>query len=177
MLENGSSMRRGLLPGALSIVAVYLATACVAPPRAGVPMPVSAEVLPADARALRYGATAPDVFDNPQLRDRLRALFGADLTSGAGREYGAPAYFPAAASIRMVRISDRDYIAITGCVTNACQGHRGLLLIGPDEQLLARLDQGGFSRYYEYGPDATGGVQARTTLDGAWLAVQGVGRG
>ena len=170
-------MRRGLLPGAVSIAAALLVTSCVVPPPAGVPMPVSAEVLPADARALRYGATAPEVFDNPELRDKLRGLFGPAWTSGPGREFGAPAFFPASASIRMVRTGDREYVAITGCVTSACEGHRGLLLIGPDGQLMARLDDGGFSRYYDYGPGATGGVQGRATLDGAWLAIQGVGRG
>jgi hypothetical protein len=170
-------MRCRLRAGVLSVVAVFLTSACVAPPGAGVPMPGSAQVLPADARALRYGATAPEVFDNSQLRDKLHGLFGADWTSGAGRAFGAPAFFPPAASIRMVRMADRDYIAISGCVTSACESYRGLLLIGQDERLLARLDEGGFSRYYEYGPGATGGVQARTTLDGAWLAIQGVARG
>ncbi len=170
-------MRRGLSSGALGIVAAFLVTACVAAPPAGVPVPATGEVLPADARALRYGATAPEVFDSPQLRDKLRGLFGADWTSGALREFGAPAYFPASASIRMLRMGDREYIAITGCVTSACGGHRGLLLIEPDGQLLARLDDGGFSRYYEYGPGATGGVQARATLDGAWSAIQDIGRG
>ena len=63
---------------------------------------------------------------------------------------------PASASIRMLRVGDRGYVAITGCVTSACLGHRGLLLIGPDEQLLARLDDGGFSRYYYFGRAATG---------------------
>jgi hypothetical protein len=169
-------MRRGLLSGAVSIAAALLVTSCVAPPPAGVPMPGSAEVLPADARALRYGATAPEVFDNPQLRDKLRGLFGPDWTSGPGREFGAPAFFPASASIRMVRMGDREYVAITGCVTSACDGHRGLLLVGPDGQLMARLDDGGFSRYYDYGPGATGGAQVRATLDGAWIAIQSVGR-
>lgn len=168
-------MRYGLRAGVLSMVAVFLTSACVVPPT--VPMPGSAQVLAADARALRYGATAPEVFDNSQLRDKLRGLFGADWTSGPGRAFGAPAFFPATSSIRMVRAADRDYIAITGCVTTACEGYRGLLLIGPDEQLLARLDEGGFSRYYEYGRGAMGGVQARTTLDGAWAVIEGIARG
>ncbi|HXJ83512.1 MAG TPA: hypothetical protein VMS64_33100 [Candidatus Methylomirabilis sp.] len=140
-------------------------------------MPATAQVLPADARALRYGATAPEVFDNPQLRDELHRLFGADWTPGPGRAFGAPAFFPPSSSFRMVRIGDREYIAITGCVTVACANHGGILLIGPDGQLLARLDDGGFSHYYEYGVDATGGARPRTTLDGAWLAVQDVERG
>jgi hypothetical protein len=137
-------------------------------------MPDSAVVLPADARALRYGATAPEVFNNPALRDKLRGLFGADWNSGPTRTYGAPNYFPASAPIRMVRMGDRDYIAIAGCVPVACPRYPGLLLIGPDEQLLARLDDGGFSNYYEYGPTAPGGVRTRSTVDGAWTAIESV---
>ena len=170
-------MHRELLPGALCIVIGLFAAACVVPPPQGVPMPATATVLPADARALRYGDTAPDVFDNPRLRDELHRLFGPDWTPGAGREFGAPAFFPSSSSMRMVRIGERDYIAITGCVTSACANHRGLLLIGPDGKLLARLDDGGFSRYYEYGLGATGDARSRTTVDGAWLAVEGVERG
>ena len=78
----------------------------------------------------------------------------------------------------MLRIGDREYIAITGCVTSACAGHRGLLLIGPDgEQLLARLDEGGFSHYYNYGPGATGAALPRSSIDGAWLAIERIERG
>ena len=167
-------MRHGFLPKALIGL---LATACAVRPAPEVPMPAAAQVLPADARALRYGATAPDVFGNPQLRDSLQRLFGADWTPGPGRAFGAPAFFPSSSSFRMVRIGDREYIAITGCVSIACVSHGGILLIGADAELLARLDDGGFSHYYDYGVGATGGSRARTTLDGAWLAVQDVERG
>jgi len=171
-------MRRALVPGSLSALAALLFTACVVPPPAGVPMPGAAGVLPADARALRYGATAPEVLDSPQLRDKVRALFGADWSPGAKMAHGAPAFFPASSSIRMLRIGDREYIALTGCVTSACASHRGLLLIGPDgEQLLARLDEGGFSHYYNYGPGATGAALPRSSIDGAWLAIQRIERG
>jgi hypothetical protein len=170
-------MQCGLRAGSLSVLAGLAFTACVVPPPAGVPMPASAVVLPADARALRYGATAPAVFNNPELRDRLRGLFGADWSAGAARAYGAPDFFPASAPIRMVRIGERDYVAIAGCVPSACQRYPGLLLVGPDLQLLSRLDDGGFSHYYDYGAGATGGAQARMILDGAWLAIQEAGRG
>jgi len=112
----------------------------------------------------------------PQLRDKLRGLFGSDWMPGAGRAFGAPAYFPTSASIRMLRVGDHDDIAISGCVPDACESHHGLLLVEPDGRLLARLDDGGFTHYYEYGP-GIGGVRSRTTLDGAWLAIEGVGRG
>jgi hypothetical protein len=175
-LDGRPMMRRRVFPAALTIAAAVLVTGCVTS-RPGIPTPETAEVLPADARALRYGATGPEVLDNPQLRDALRRLFGPDWTPGPGRTFGAAAFFPASASIRMLRVGDHDYIAVSGCVPSACEGHRGLLLIGADEHLLARLDDGGFAHYYEYGPGATGGVRSRTILDGAWLALEGAHRG
>jgi hypothetical protein len=91
--------------------------------------------------------------------------------------FGAPAYFPASAAIRMLKVGEREYIAISGCVTSACAGHHGLLLVGPDEQLLARLDEGGFSHYYYYGSAVPADAVTRSILDGAWLAIEDVERG
>ncbi len=171
-------MRRLLVPGLLSALAALFLTACVVPPPAGVPMPASAGVLAADARALRYGATAPEIFNNPQLRDKLQALFGADWSPSGTLGFGASAFFPASSSIRMIRLGDRDYIAVSGCVTSACKEHRGLLLIGPDaDPLLARLDEGGFSHYYEHGRGATQAAVPHSSIDGAWLAIEDVERG
>ncbi len=170
-------MRR-IVPGSLSALAALLLTACVVQPQAGVPMPASAGVLAADARALRYGATAPEVFNNPQLRDKIRALFGADWGSTGRLGFGAPDFFPASSPIRMLRIGEREYIAITGCVTSACKDHRGLLLIAPEgDRLSARLDEGGFSHYYDYGAGASQAAVPRSSIDGAWLALEGVERG
>lgn len=171
-------MRRVLVPGSLSALAALFFTACVTPPPAGVPMPASAGVLTADARALRYGATAPEIFNNPQLRDKVQALFGADWSATGSLAFGAPAFFPASSSIRMLRIGEREYIAVSGCVTSACKEHRGLLLIGPDgDPLLARLDEGGFSHYYNHGRGATEAAVPHSAIDGAWLAIEGVERG
>ncbi len=171
-------MRRAILPGSISALAVLLFTACVVPPPTGVPMPQAAGVLPADARALRFGATAPAVLDSPELRDKVRALFGADWNAGGRIALGAPAFFPASSSIRMLRIGDQEYIAVAGCVTSACPSHRGLLLIRQDgEHLLARLDEGGFSHYYDYGPGASAAALPRSSLDGAWLAIERIERG
>jgi hypothetical protein len=59
----------------------------------------------------------------------------------------------------MVHIGDADYIAITGCAAQACAGRRGLLLVREGgEQLMARLDEGGFSHQYAYGPAVVGGT-------------------
>ena len=127
-------MRRAIALGSLSVVAVLVFAACVVPASGWTPIPASAVVVPADARALRYGASAPEVLDNPALRDKVRGLFGADWASGPGRGYGAPAFFPASSPIRMVRMNGQEYIAITGCVAEACESHRGLLLIGPEDE-------------------------------------------
>jgi hypothetical protein len=134
-------------------------------------------VLPADARALRFGASAPQVFDNPEMRDKVRALFGSDwlpAAQGGGRlQHGAAAYFPPESVMRMLRIDGRDFIAISGCVQTACRTHGGLVLIQIDaEQLWARLDEGGFSRYYGHGPAMTATAVSPAFIDSAWRAVE-----
>jgi len=170
-------MRHGLVPRSLNVLAMFVLVVGFLPSWAETLRPTPALVLTADARALRYGATGPEVLENPHLRDKLRGLFGADWSPGPQRTFGASAYFPASATIRMLRVVELDYIAISGCVTGACTGHHGLLLVGPDEQLLARLDDGGFSHYYYYGPDAPGDAITRSAVDGAWLAIKDVERG
>jgi hypothetical protein len=170
-------MRHGLVTGSLSVLAALVLAVGVLPTWAEVLAPTPAVVLQADARALRYGATGPEVLDNPRLRDKIRGLFGADWNPGPQRTFGVPAYFPASATIRMLRVGELDYIAISGCATSACAGHHGLLLVGPDEQLLARLDDGGFSHYYYYGPAAPGDAITRSAVDGAWLAIKDIERG
>jgi len=157
----------------IAAVTALVASACVMAPRSGVSMPRSASVVAADARALRYGSTAPEVFDNPQLRDKLRGLFGADWAPGGPLAFGAPAYFPASSSIRMVRVGADEYIALTGCVPTACPTHRGLLLIRPDgDQLMARLDEGGYLHYYDHGPGVAASAVPRSSIDGAWMALE-----
>jgi hypothetical protein len=155
-----------------------LGSACVVPPAANAPLAPATGVVPADARALRYGATAPEIFDNPQMRDKIRALFGADWTPGGKLAEGARAYFPPTSPLRMIRIGAQDYIAVTGCVPSACGIDRGLLLIGQDgEHLMARLDEGGFSHYYGYGPGMQPTAVPQASIDGAWKAVQNIERG
>jgi hypothetical protein len=165
----------------MSLLTMLLATGCVVEPPPGVPVAPKVGLLPADARALRYGASAPAVFDNPEMRAKVRALFGPDwvpAAQGGGRlEHGAVAYFPASSALRMLRIDGQDYIAITGCVASACVTHRGLVLIRADgEELWARLDEGGFARYYGYGPAMTGTRVSPPFIDGAWRAVEQVER-
>ncbi|HKP29031.1 MAG TPA: hypothetical protein VJU15_06495, partial [Gemmatimonadales bacterium] len=91
------SVRHSLLRGALAcLLLTPVAGGCVVPPPPGSSGPPVAEVLPADARAVAYGRSAGEVLENPQLRDKVRALFGADWapTPGVGRLTApAPLYF------------------------------------------------------------------------------------
>ena len=170
-------MRHLLRSGSVGMLIAMLALGCVTPPAAEVPAPATVEVLPADARALRYGASAPAVFDSPEIRDKIRMMFGSDWTpaaQGGGRlQYGAAAYFPGDSRIRMLRMDGRDYIAISGCVVTVCATHRGLVLIRADgDEMWARLDEGGFARYYGHGPAMTGARVSPAFIDSAWRAVE-----
>ena len=172
-------MRYLLSSGSIVTLIAMLTLGCVTPPPAGVPAPATVEVLPADARALRYGASAPGVFDNAEMRDKIRMMFGSDWTpaaQGGGRlQYGAAAYFPGDSRIRMLRMDGREYIAISGCVATSCATHRGLVLIRADgDEMWARLDEGGFSRYYGHGPAMTGARVSPAFIDSAWRAVERV---
>jgi len=153
------SLRRGAL---VCLLVAPVVAGCVLPPEPGSSAPPEAGVVAADARALAYGRTAGEILEHPQLRDKVRALFGADWaapTPGVGK-LSAPAaqYFELGGPVRMVRIGDANYIAVTGCARQACSGRRGLLLVREGgEQLMARLDEGGFSHHYAYGPGVAPG--------------------
>jgi len=167
-------VRHSPLRGALAcLLLMPVAAGCVIPSSG----PPRAEVLAADARALVYGRTASEVLENPQLRDKVRALFGADWgppSPGAGKlAQAAPLYFGRGGPLRMVHIGDADYIAITGCAPEACTARRGLLLIREGgEQLMARLDEGGFSHHYAYGTQVGGTSGAPVILDSALRALE-----
>ena len=121
---------------AVMILTAILMVGCVTPTSPGVTAPATVEVIPADARALRYGASAPAVVESAELRDKIRTMFGSDwapAAQGGGRlQYGAAGYFPGNSRIRMLRMDGRDYIAINGCVATACATHPGLVLISAE---------------------------------------------
>jgi len=142
--------------GWLSGLAMLLAIGCTIAPPPGTPIPPAAELLPGDGRAFAYGYSADEVVRNPEVSDKIRELFGTDWTpasQGGGQlSLGARAYFGGGGLLRMVRIGGEDYIALTGCAPTACNTHRVLLLIREGgSQLLARLDEGGYTHYYGYG--------------------------
>ena len=173
-------MRRLLLNGCLCALAVLSAAACTIPPAPGSSAALPAQVLPADARALVYGRTVSEVIQSPELRDKIPGLFGADWMPSQGRGQvasGAAAFLEKGGPLRMVSIAGKDYVAVTGCVANACRTSRVLLLIGEGgSQLLARLDDGAVPHYYAYG---SGGVappaNASTIVDAGLRALQSVG--
>ena len=147
-------MRSAFLGFTLALGA--LTAACTIDPPAGTSAPPMAGVLEPGPREATFGRTGDEVVNNPQLRDRIRNLFGADWTpapEGRGKiAKGAAGYFGRTAPPRGVRVGDANYVAVTGCVPGSCGSERMLLLIREGgEGLLARLDEGGFSHYYAYG--------------------------
>ena len=147
-------MRRVFLGFTLALGA--LTAACTIDPPAGTPTPPLAGMLEPGPREAAFGRTGDEVINNPQLRDKIRNLFGADWTPAAeGRgkiAKGATAYFGRTEAPRGVRVGDANYVAVTGCVPATCRSERVLLLIQENGTgLLARLDEGGFSHYYAYG--------------------------
>jgi len=146
---------RGVFVG-FTLALGALTAACTIDPPAGTPTPPMAGVLEPGPREAAFGRTGDEVVNNPQLRDKIRNLFGADWTPAAeGRgkiAKGAAVYLGRTEPPRGVRVGDANYVAVTGCVPAACRGERVLLLIQEGgEGLLARLDEGGFSHYYAYG--------------------------
>jgi hypothetical protein len=136
------------------------------------------EILATDPAGLGWGATAAAALDSPALADRTRALFGPAWTGGEaveGRRLSAPApaFFGRATATRVVRIGAAEYLAAAGCAAQACAARRGLLLVRRDRDLLlARLDDGGFSHYYAFGPGAAVTPEVRALVDAAWRALE-----
>jgi hypothetical protein len=178
---GGGEMRRWLINGFLCALCVLAIAACTMAPEPGSSAAMPAQVLPADSRALVYGRTVGEVIQNPELRDKLPALFGADwMPASQGRGQlaaGASGYFEKGGPLRMVNIDGKNYVAATGCASSACGTRRVLLLIAEGgSPLLARLDDGVVPHYYAYG---TGGVappaNAATIADAGLRALQSTG--
>lgn len=160
------------------LAAGLLAAACtVSPPHGSAARP-PATILHGDTRATQFGATGASVLTGAPLEPAVRALFGADWGAGtaSGFSAGAREFFEQAEPPRVVRVGSADYVAVPGCRSAACTRDEALLLVRPDGgELLARVDQGGFSRYYAYGPNAAITPESRATIDAAWLAFRPLG--
>jgi len=161
-------MRR-LFPFFLAFVTV----ACVVLQPPGTPVPPRVEILKNDPRAARYGVSAAEILNHPEMRDKVRQLFGADWSPVAERGRAASAFFSKSFPTSVLRIAGSDSIAAPGCVPEACLTHRGLLLVRTDgAQLLARLDEGGFTRYYAFGIGMVGTPENRELVDAAWRELE-----
>ncbi len=160
----------------IGLLGVLSAAGCVLPPPPGQLVPPRVEVLAADSRATRYGESAAQILENPAIRDKVRALFGPDWNAGraTGLSAAAGRFFSTSSPPRALRIGDREYLAVSGCMTAACATHRGLVLIAADgERLLARVDDGGFTLHYGFGPGMTAMTpQDRLLVDAAWGALR-----
>ena len=152
----------------LGVSSASLTAACTIEPPAGTPPAPVAGTLESGPREAAFGRTGGEVVNNPQLRDKIRSMFGADWAPGGKLVRGAMAYLGRTEPPRGVRVGDRNYVAVTGCVPDNCRAERVLLLIQEGgEALLARLDEGGFSHYYAYGGDwGLSGSTARTVDSG-----------
>src|SRR5260370_16953640 len=76
-------MRRRLLGGAhrclaLALTVSGLSMACTIEPPAGTPPPPMSGVLERGPRETAFGRTGDEVVNNPQLRDKIRNMFGTD---------------------------------------------------------------------------------------------------
>jgi hypothetical protein len=166
-------MHRSRIAMVLSLCTL-MAGGCVTASPNSVPAPKVA-VLGAGASATEYGTSATQVFDNPALSSRIRALFGPDWTSTSvsGLSAPIPAYFTQSSPPKQLRIDGTDWVAVSGCMQQECATRHGLLLIGPGgDRLLARIDDGGFTREYGYGPGmVTLQPRDRAVVDAAWNAI------
>ncbi len=108
----------------LGTLAVIMAVGCAMPPRAGMPIPPAAQVVPADTRATVYGSTIEEVVQNPAIGDKIRAMFGADWSGGQLASPGASAYFARGGPPQMVRIGSVDWsgsaVWTTSRLTTVC---------------------------------------------------------
>lgn len=123
-----------------------------------------------DDQVRQFGEGPISIMTNPRIDDQVRMLFGADWKGGVpgGTRASAPEFFIASAPPRLLEIGGIEYVAVTGCRASACGRDRGLLLVRTDgNQLLARLDEGGFSHYYGHGSVDMHGW-SRASLNAAW---------
>ena len=158
------------------LLGTLIVSGCVLSPPAGTLDPPRVEVLATDARAVRYGAEAAQVFEHPEIRDKVRALFGRDWSADGARWLLAPvpAFFSRSSPPQVLRIGGTDYIALVGCMAAACATRRALVLVSADgERLLARVDDGGLTHLYAFGPGMiTLTPEDRLVVESAWRALQ-----
>lgn len=158
----------------IALLVGLAASGCVVPSRGAV-TPPHVDVLGNTGHASQYGTDAIQIFDNPVLREKVRALFGRDWSSPnpIGLSAPAQAFFAKSSPPTMLRIESSEWIAVRGCMAQACATRHGLLLIGPGgDRLYARVDDRGFTHEYGYGRGMVNlAPQDRALIDAAWHAL------
>ena len=158
----------------VALLVGLVASGCVVASPGSVPSP-QVEVLGTTGPASQYGADATQIFDNPALWAKVRALFGPDFGSPnpIGLSAPAPAFFAKSSPPTMMRIDSADWIAVRGCNAAACATRHGLVLIGPGgDRLFARVEDRGFTKEYAYGRGMTTfGPRERALVDAVWRAL------
>jgi hypothetical protein len=115
-----------------------------------------------------YGTEAAQVLEHPAVAPRLRALLGADwkTTTPAGLSAPIPAFFGRSSAPRALRAERAEWVAVNGCAPAACASRRGLVIIETGgERLFVRIDDGGFTRDYGFGP----GMVSLSQQDAAFI--------
>jgi hypothetical protein len=171
-LTGASLSFRALL---LMTAVAVTAAGCITAPSPDTPAPPIVQVDGADVRARQFGSTSNEIITNPALAPKIHALFGPDWALQPGARLRAPAssFFASGDPPRILRTSEAEYVAVTGCGPAGCSLQRVLLLVRSDgEALLSRLDEGGFSHYYAYGAGLSMSSANRALLDRARSAVE-----
>src|SRR5260370_40551684 len=108
-------------------------------------------VLERGPRETAFGRTGDEVVNNPLLRDKIRNMFGTVWAPGGKLVRGAVPYLERTEAPRGVRIGDRNYVAVTGCVPATGRTAR---VVRPIQEgghaRLALLDVGGFPHRYAH---------------------------
>src|SRR5438552_2682390 len=110
-----------------------------------------------------------------RLRLRLRSLearVGTTETRDGERDRASGS--SQSSPPQVLRIGETDYIALGGCMAAACATRRALVLVSADgERLLARVDDGGLTHLYAFGPGMiTLTPEDRLVVEAAWRALQ-----
>jgi hypothetical protein len=159
----------------IALLVSLAASGCVVPASQDVVASPRVDVLGSSVRASQYGTDAKQILAHPALSAKMHALFGKDWSGDnpLGLSAPAPAFFARSSAPTLLRIDNADWIAVKGCRPDACATRHGLVLIGPGgDRLFARVDDGGFSREYGYGPGLVNlGAQERALVDAAWRAL------
>jgi hypothetical protein len=170
LVARGAGAPAGARPCLVLLALVAsLAAGCTLPATGPAPPPVAP-----GAGAERFGATGDDVLRHPEVAARLPAVFGPDWLAtgdrgGAGTTRAASQFFRRTAAPRALRVGERSWVAVPGCLPAACATHRGLLLVSEDgRELRARLDEGGFRHHYGFGPRVRMDEAERLAVDAAW---------